>query len=317
MKQLIRMFVIGLALTAVANLSKADINQDTKPDLLWRDKNTGEISAWLLNGATVLGTQSLSWQCGPACFQSWKPVGFLSDSRLLWLNAGTGELSNWVMSGSTVLRSESLTWQCGPACNKDWKPVGAGYFHFDGQSRGLLWHNITTGDLSVWMVNGSTVTEAQPIIGGTCSAASGCSHDWKVVGVNRHGAPNVLWFNATTGTLLYWIIGETPSLAPPGGTFLSPYYTTVKSTQALSWTCSAGSGCSQSWKVIGVEDVNYDGKDDVIWYNATTGEVSAWLLNGSTVTGTQSLNWKCNLASGCAQEWEPMGFAPASYPLIK
>ena len=312
-----QLMTFALSLAGLAGPSFADVNQDTKPDLLWRDKNSGEISAWLLNGGTVLGNESLSWRCGPACFQSWKPVGMLSDTRLLWHNAGTGELSSWVMSGPTVLRTETLSWQCGPACNQDWKAVGTGYFHLDGVSRGVLWHNVTTGDVGVWMVNGATVTEAQPLVGGRCDAASGCSQAWKVVGVNRHGAPNVLWYNASTGTLLYWVMGETPGLDHPGpGQFPAPYYTTVKSAQALSWSCATSTGCAQSWKVIGVEDVDYDGQDDVIWYNATTGEVAAWLLSGFSVKGTLSLSWKCAAASGCANEWEPMGFVPASPPIV-
>ena len=193
-----------------------------------------------------------------------------------------------------------------------------GRFRLDGSPGGVLWHNVTSGELWVWMLSGSTVTEARQILGGSCDAASGCSRDWRVVGVNRHGSPSILWHNATTGTLVYWFIGESQGLDVPGpGQFQEPYYTTVTGTGALGWSCGAASGCSRDWTVVGVEDVDYDGQDDVVWYNATTGEVSAWLLNGLAVTRTQSLDWRCDAASGCSRTWTPIGIVAGSPPPIR
>ncbi len=39
-----------------------------------------------------------------------------------------------------------------------------------------------------------------------------------------------------------------------------------------------------SWHLMGSEDTNGDGHPDLIWWNATTGVESRWLLNGTTVT---------------------------------
>ncbi|MSR42388.1 MAG: VCBS repeat-containing protein [Phycisphaerales bacterium] len=39
-----------------------------------------------------------------------------------------------------------------------------------------------------------------------------------------------------------------------------------------------------SWSVKSVRDLNGDGNADVLWYNAETGGVNGWLMNGTTKT---------------------------------
>jgi hypothetical protein len=54
-------------------------------------------------------------------------------------------------------------------------------------------------------------------------------------------------------------------------------------------------------------DINGDGHQDLVWYNPTTGVVSAWRLNGSQfVQGTHELDKHCTAASGCASKWHPV-----------
>src|SRR5262249_58032667 len=48
--------------------------------------------------------------------------------------------------------------------------------------------------------------------------------------------------------------------------------------EVLSLPC--GSGCSPPWQVVGVGDFNGDGRADVLWFNADTGELGEWVLDG-------------------------------------
>lgn len=287
----------------------ADVNADGRPDVLWLNRLTGQVGVWLLNGSKVVGTPNLSLKCGPSdgCSQSWRPVGPMGLSRVLWHNPTTGELDSWQLTGTTVSATSTLDLKCGPTngCSQSWNAVGTGAFHTGNYIGGdVLWHNPTTGDVGVWMVDGTKV-ETQTI-NLKCGPSNGCSPSWKVVGVSRHGAPAILWHNTTTGELSFWRMKDTPSVHPtPAGQVRVPYYTTVASTTPfLSLKCAAD--CVTNWKVVGVDDVNGDGKDDVLWFNKQTGEVSAWLLNGSTVVGTMPLSIKC-APSNCSNEWSPLG----------
>lgn len=48
------------------------------------------------------------------------------------------------------------------------------------------------------------------------------------------------------------------------------------------------------------------GGPDLMWQNTSTGEIGAWVLNGTTVTGTQDLTWKCGSSDGCSTTWNPV-----------
>lgn len=308
---------------ALPGVSRADVNRDGKPDLLWQNYGSGQIGAWLLDHAAVTGTPTLSWTCGAGsgCAALWRPIGAFGDSRLLWHNATSGEVSAWLLNGTAVTGTRTLAAKCDNAsgCAKTWSIVGTGAFHSGDYWGGdLLWHNPTSGQLGVWFVDGTKVEPQN--INLKCGEADGCSYNWKVVGVSRHGgAPNILWHNQTTGDLGWWYLTDTTSLHPTPPTQLrSPYYTTVARVSApLGWKCGATGGCAKTWQVIGVDDVDYDGKDDVLWFNRQTGEVSAWLMNGLTVKGTLTLAAKCDAASSCSTTWYPMGLMTGSPPIVR
>jgi hypothetical protein len=112
----------------------ADINNDGYSDIIWLNPTSGVVSAWLLNGSSVTGTQTLSWTCSisSGCLGPWQMVGAADvngdgHTDLTWYNETTGEVSSWLLNGSgTVTGSQSLTWTCDPAsgCASAWHPVG-------------------------------------------------------------------------------------------------------------------------------------------------------------------------------------------------
>jgi FG-GAP repeat len=37
------------------------------------------------------------------------------------------------------------------------------------------------------------------------------------------------------------------------------------------------------WAIVETGDFNSDGKSDILWFNAGSGAVGAWLMNGATI----------------------------------
>ncbi|MEO8901394.1 MAG: VCBS repeat-containing protein [Polyangiaceae bacterium] len=268
------------------------------PDLLWYNPTSGQLAAWELNNGTVVGSETLSWQCDAAsgCSSQWTPVDGMANT-LLWDNPTTGQLSEWVFDPSgNVTSPGSLSSTCTSAsgCASSWRPIGR---MTQGTQSGLLWYQVSTGTLSVWDLSNLTVTGSQSL-SWTCDAS--CAAAWTPMlteDINNDGNTDVVWYNQTTGQVSVWLLSGA----------------TVTGTQTLSSTCTAASGCAAAWKMIGAADVNGDGHTDITWFNASTGQVSSWLLDGSgTVTATQALSWTCNTASGCATTWRPLGFV--SFP---
>jgi hypothetical protein len=86
-----------------------DFNNDTKVDILWRHTNGNNV-AWLMNGVTQTGSQSINSVADPL----WKIRGtgdFNQDGQtdILWWNSGSGTVGVWLMNGSVQV---------------DWKVLG-------------------------------------------------------------------------------------------------------------------------------------------------------------------------------------------------
>jgi hypothetical protein len=128
-----------------------DFNGDGKTDLLWYNKGSGQVGVWLLNGTTVLRTDTLrtiptDWQIGG--------VGdFNGDGKtdLLWHNKSSGQVEVWLLNGNTMLGGGTL--RTVPA---DWQIGGVGDFNGDGKAD-LLWYNKSSGQVDVWFVDGPRV----------------------------------------------------------------------------------------------------------------------------------------------------------------
>ena len=149
---------------------------------------------------------------------------------------------------------------------------------FNGDGRADLFvHNIFTGELSAWLGGG---TSSRWPSYGTVALSSG----WVPIGTrdfNGDGRTDLLWRNAITGELVVWLLdgGHNPS-------------------ECLVWTVASGSGGAP----IGTGDFNGDGRTNLLWRNAITGELVVWLLNGGTILQNASYG---TVASGSG--WVPIG----------
>jgi alpha-L-arabinofuranosidase len=186
----------------------------------------------------------------------------------------------------------------------------SGDFNGDGKAD-ILWSNATTGERSMWFMNGS-------------SAAGGYSlgivpAEWVVSGTgdyNGDGKADILLTNTTTGDRAMWLMNGKDVVL---NAFLStvPVNWTVSGNADFNgdgradvlWTndatgdraiwlmngaaIAAGSGYLATipveWKISGTGDFNGDGKADILWTNASTGERSMWFMDGAVLGGGMSL----------------------------
>jgi hypothetical protein len=293
----IRRIVSVLAVAVLAALSITGTAHAAGPakGLMWFSHESGELSTWQLNGSgTVLGKQALNLTCGVDCWQTWRPLGtadFNGDGKpdLLWWNQPTGELSVWLTDGNgTVTGFQSVDWRCDNAsnCAWDWTPFGFADFNGDGHVD-IMWWNHSTGVLSAWLLNGQgTVLGKQDLDRGCGSDGCRNSHDSIGVGdMNDDGHPDLVFWHTSTGEVESWLLNGAGH---------------VIGVQNLDWRC--GSDC-RGWGPRGVADLNGDGHQDVLWHDPDSGVLSGWLTNGrGTVVGKQDLDWTCD--RGCLQHWD-------------
>ena len=134
---------------------------------------------------------------------------------------------------------------------------------------------------------------------GTGTAGSGYLYtgglaDWRIVGigdVNGDGIPDLVFQNGA-GQVYAWFLNGSGS----------PVNFTTGA--GLKGTGAAGSGYLYpgglaDWRIVGIADVNGDGKQDLIFQNSA-GQVYAWFLSGtgSTVNFTTGAGIKGTGAAG-------------------
>jgi hypothetical protein len=239
----------GPAWTAVGT---GDFFSSDTSDILWQNTSTGEVSVWEMNGSTRTGGGAVSVNPGP----SWKAVGTgefygNTDSDILFQNSSTGQAAIWDMDGSTRTGGGAVSVNPGTS----WKAVGTGDFTDDGFSDDILWQNTSTGQVSIWEMDGSARTG-----GGAVSVNPGPA--WKAIGTGDFygdGDSDILFQNTSTGQLSIWEMDG--------------------STRTGGGAVSVNPGVA--WQAIGTGA----GGSDILFQNTSTGQVSIWEMTGNTRSG--------------------------------
>jgi hypothetical protein len=134
----------------------------------------------------------------------------------------------------------------------------------------MLWHNASTGESQIWLLSGSSRIGRATVMNGARPTLIGLP--WSLVGssdFNGDGSPDLLWHHGSTGETQIWHLNA--------NAFLS-----------RAVVLGEGGGAAHvgsPWAIVGANDMNSDGKADIIWHNASSGETQFWYLNGYAVTG--------------------------------
>ncbi len=244
--------------------TRFDFNQDGHADLIWYNTGSGALSVWDMNDSNVLAYGAAFAQLAPS--SGWQPVAAPDVNGdgvpdLIWWNNQTGELSAWTLSAGNPPSVTSYGADFGTIPDTTWKPVAAA--DVTGTTWELVFQNSTTGNISTWQMNGTTVVS----YGGTLGSV-GAGSGWQCVGapdLNGDGHSDLLFWNNQTGEVSWWGCN-------------------LGAQQVLSYNADFAQVNDTTWHLQGSEDTNGDGHPDLIWWNASSGEESRWLLNGTTVT---------------------------------
>lgn len=259
-----------------SEVTRSDFNGDVFFDLLWQHRD-GYISPWHMYGSTVRWTR---WFSPNRVDPSWKLRGsgdLNGDGKpdLVWQNTITGDLSWWFMDGALLF--DAGYFSISRIADTNWQIVAVRDMNRDGKPD-LIWQHQTLGDLSVWYLNGVTVTATLWL-----NPTREANTNWKIRGCadfSGDGHPDLLWHNASTGELRVWFMNGVDRL--------------------WSQPLAPNRVADTNWKLVAVGDSNNDGSADLFWQNDANGGLILWLLRGITtihwtylsIPTISDLNWK-------------------------
>lgn len=261
----------GCVTTVGLGRGMKDFNRDGRPDVLWHNRNTGDLAVWSLGADyKVVSSGYLSAKLTGTQWNARGTGDFNGDRNpdVVWHNLSTGEIAIWYMNGTTVSSSAIVDRS---VTGTAWQLRGTGDFDGDG-ALDMVWHNASTGEVLVWYLDGSAhvarsvIVErrsigASPILAGTGD-------------FNGDGRTDLLWHNPTTGALTVWMMKRDGSSE------------SVRGTAVLDATY-----VGNDWHLMGTQDFDNDGLVDLLWHNPVTGQVSVWTMSGFKVTGYPLVDW--------------------------
>ena len=256
--------------------------------LLWHAQE-GENSLWRFDEKG----DAVTWPVAKAA-REWTPVAFAAHGwqgadMVLWRQATTGELRAWQLVGGDGEQPSMVVPPAGP----DWQLAGLADADGDGEAD-LIWTG-KTGGVAVWTLKNGSVA-GQAVVGETGGG-------WMLAAIGDFDGDHradLFWRSKDGALAAVWALqgleqAKTRTLADAGAgwTLLAAGALDATPGDDLLWRDAAGNFAGWSgadpaknfpmgrtaptdWAFVDALDIDGDGRDELIWRKADTGQVGAW-----------------------------------------
>lgn len=195
----------------------------------------------------------------------------LNPNALLWHHADTGESQLWFMQDGRVTgRATILGEEGNPALiGPPFSIAGVGDIDGDGRAD-IVWHHAETGETQIWFMDSHRVSSRATVLGEDGNPAY-VGLPFRIVGVtdmDGDARADIVWHNEATGETQIWFMDghRVASRATVLGEEGNPAYV------------------GPPFRIVGVGDMDGDGRGDIVWHHDDTGETQIWYLDGQRVT---------------------------------
>lgn len=238
-------------------VTAVDFSLDGMADVPWFSATSHHAAIWLMRathlaepGPEIVGPPGDGWIVGYA-------GDFDGDGMadLLWYNPVTARIAVWLARGTCAFEEgPELPGPVGPG----WTVATTADYNLDGTSD-ILWSHADTGRMAVWLMWGTRVLEAGPVIdspwGDGWAAITGADFD-------RDGIADVIWNNPAKNRIAVSLMRGTrrvevgPEIPGPAG---------------------------DGWTLGSAGDTDGDGFADALWQNTSAHRMAVWTMCGTHV----------------------------------
>ena len=241
-----------------------DFNKNGWLDLLWHHQTTGLVSTWLMSGTTVVSGEPITalFDLYRRVDTNWKIVGAADMDQdgwvdLVWQHGADGRLAYFTTLNGSVQQERTLSPDVVVETAGRSKPSPIST-RTDRRSR------LAARD--EWSDRNLVHERADDGAGVPLGPGEVLDLGWRIVGsgdFNRDGWQDLVWQHQGDGRISVW---KMRGAALVEGDLISP-----------------GQIFDLDWKIRGVGDINGDDMPDLIWQHRVSGDVSTWLMNGTTM----------------------------------
>jgi hypothetical protein len=231
------------SLVAGASTARLDINADGNADLLWYQPARSLLAYWVLNGNTVVRNGE---QFSSSGYSVMATGDFNGDRRtdVIWRGTG-GDMQMWQGNGT------GFDWRPFFQYPAGWEFKGAHDVDADGGSD-LIWYQPARGLLAYWIMNGNSIVRHGE------QATNGTYTIRQIGDFNGDRRADIIWLGSA-GDMQLW--------QGNGTTF--------------DWRSFYQ--YPTGWTLVNADDVDGDGRDDLIWHQPARGLLAYWIMNGNIV----------------------------------
>lgn len=236
--------------------STGDYDGNGRSDILFRNTTSGALAVWSMDGLSR-ATSAVSTSSGLSSTTRVVGSGDINgDGRadVFLHDTSAGTVSVALMGANLSLGTPTVLQQ---SVQTVWTVGGMGDFNGD-RNGDILWRNSETGQVAIWLMNGTTRIGANVV-------QSSVDLNWTLESTgdfNGDGNTDILWRHSD-GRVATWMMNGLDRIGA-----------SVLSTGPLS----------SAWTISDTTDYNSDGTSDILLRNASTGGVAIWTMNGTTVT---------------------------------
>jgi hypothetical protein len=188
--------------------------------------------------------------------------------KLVWHHRNSGETQIWLMNQHQLVRRATVVGEDGasPAfVNLPFEIVGVGDLGGDGRAD-IVWHHRDSGETQIWFMDGHQLVGRGTVLGEDGNPAF-VGPPFRIVGVgdmNGDGRADIVWHHDQTGETQIWfmnehqLVGRATVLGEDG----NPAFVNLP------------------FEIVGVGDLDGDGRADLVWHHRDSGETQFWFMDG-------------------------------------